>query len=86
MMEPRVRVGAWLGERMPNVTQGRQSLSSDVHFGPFSTPALLPNLPFCFVLSCLILSLFCPVLSSQIDREIREQTDIHTPDLMKGNG
>ena len=67
MKEPRVWVGAWLGERMPNVTRGRKSLSSDVHFGPLSTPASLPNL--FFVLSCLILSLFCPVLSSQIDRQ-----------------
>jgi hypothetical protein len=54
MKEPQVWVGAWLGERMPNVTQGRKSLSSDVHFGPLSTPASLPNLffaLFCFVLS-----------------------------------
>ncbi len=83
MKEPRVWVGAWLEERMPNVTQGRKSLSSDVHFGPFSTPASLPNLPFCFVLSCLILSFVCPVLSLQIDRAMGEQTDILTHDLMK---
>jgi hypothetical protein len=61
MKEPRVWVGAWLGERMPNVTQGRKSLSSDVHFGPFSTPASLPNL--FFALYCLFLSLRCFVLS-----------------------
>jgi hypothetical protein len=67
MKEPRVWVGAWLGERMPNVTQGRKSLSSDVHFGPFSTPASLPNLffaLFCFVLSCPLF-----VLSRQTIRD-----------------
>ena len=70
MKEPRVWVGACLGERMPNVTQGRKFLSSDVHFGPLSTPASLPNLFFAlYCLSCLIPSLFCPVLSSQIDRQ-----------------
>ena len=57
MKEPRVWVGAWLGERMPNVTQGRKSFSSDVHFGPFSTPASLPNL--FFALLCLVLSPLC---------------------------
>ena len=46
MKEPSVWVGAWLGERVPNVIQGGKSLSSDVHFGPFSTPASLPNLFF----------------------------------------
>ena len=61
MKEPRVWVGAWLGERMPNVTQGRKSLSPDVHFGPLSTPASLPNL--FFALYCLVLSLRCFVLS-----------------------
>ncbi len=61
MKEPRVWVGAWLEERMPDVTQGRKSLSSDVHFGPFSTPASLPNLPF--VLYCLVLSALYFVLS-----------------------
>jgi hypothetical protein len=62
MKESRVWVGAWLGERMPNVTQGRKSLSSDVHFGPFSTPASLTNLLFalyCFVLSSLYIVLSC---------------------------
>ena len=57
MKEPHVWVGAWLGERMPNLTQGRKSLSSDVHFGPFSTPASLPNL--FFALSCFVLSPRC---------------------------
>jgi hypothetical protein len=41
MKEPRVWVGAWFGERMPNVTQGRKSLSSDVHFGPNFDPSLI---------------------------------------------
>ena len=60
MKEPRVWVGAWLGERVPNVIQGGKSLSSDVHFGPFSTPASLPNL--FFALYCLVLSPRCFVL------------------------
>ncbi len=73
MKDSRVWVGAWFGERMPNVTKGRKSLSSDVHFGSFSTTASLPNLLFA-------------LYSSQIDRAIREQTDIHTHDLMKEYG
>ena len=87
MKEPRVWVGAWLGERMPNVTQGRKSLSSDVHFGPFSTPASLPNL--FFALYCLVLSVRCFVLSCAVfaDRQtIRDQTDIHTHALIKEKG
>jgi hypothetical protein len=60
MKEPRVWVGAWLGEIIPNVIQGRKSLSSDVHFGPFSTSASLPNL--LFALYCLVLSPRCFVL------------------------
>ncbi len=86
MKEPLVWVGAWLAERNAYVTQGRKSLSSDVHFGPLSTPAPLPNFFFllCIFLSCSLFS--CPVLSLQIDRAIGEQTNIHTHDLMKENG
>ena len=79
MKEPRVWVGAWLGERMPNVTQGRKSLSSDVRFGPLSTPASLPNL--FFALYCLVLS---PRFLSR--QTIRDQTDIHTHAPIKENG
>ena len=68
MKEPRVWVGAWLGERMPNVIQGGKSLSSDVHFGLFSTPASLPNL--FFALYCLVFSPLCFVLTDnkRLDR------------------
>ena len=76
MKESRVWVGVWLGERMPNVTQGRKSLSSDVHFGPLSTPASLPNL--FFVSYCLVLSLRCFVLSCLRRQADNKRSDRYT--------
>ena len=87
MKEPRVWVGAWLGEGMPNVTQGRKSLSFDVqytlgHFRPQLHYLIFSSLRI--VLSYPFVVLSCPVFADR--QTIRDQTDIQTHALITENG
>jgi hypothetical protein len=64
-MAPLCECNAWFKKGTPTVTKERNSLPSDVNFGPLLTPASSPFSYLCFVLSCLVFVLFCLILEDR---------------------
>jgi hypothetical protein len=65
-MAPLCECNAWFEKGTPTVTKERNSLPSDVHFGPFLTPASSPFFSYlCFVLSCPVFVLFYLILEDR---------------------